>query len=577
MKRPLFPNRALRLACAALVIVSQSGTAQNAAAPAAEKAPATIATRHQKITDAYSAATRAAKDAATRQKALKERDAALEQLLADAEAAGFASLAFDDHRVLATAASGLRKYEDAARHAQGAIEKGKDQSLENVYFTLTSSLLNLNKPAEAEKWHQEGIQRYPTYSSLRSQQYSLYAAMSRAGNTDAAARHITDYVEYQKSLVLRAPSSGRYFHRFVDNMIDALKKAGQTSLALQKVEELADAFKSADHASVRGEMVTRQLKLLTELDKSAEADQLLASNLKSAEDALAADEKNTAAILRLASMLRARAELTKDDTQAAEFHARHLAFLREQIAKIPNASLITAYADAALNRLTALQRADKFAEAETLAQETVKSLDALPDTDRAVKTAATQAKSSLQSAVKRAEADKSRNQLVGRPAFPLGIDTWVNGSPIAEKDLKGKVVLLDFWAVWCGPCIATFPHLRHWQDEFANKGLVILGITRHYSYDWDAQAKRPKRIDGLTPQKEEAAMVEFAKHHQLKHRFGVAPKDNTLYKDYGVTGIPQAVLIDRQGKVRMIRVGSGEQNAKDLEALLKSLLAEPAT
>ena len=63
----------------------------------------------------------------------------------------------------------------------------------------------------------------------------------------------------------------------------------------------------------------------------------------------------------------------------------------------------------------------------------------------------------------------------------------------------------------------------------------------------------------------------FAKHHKLKHVFGVQ-KDRATSDYYGVTGIPQVVLIDRKGKVRLIRVGSGEKNAHDVEAILEKLL-----
>src|SRR4051794_9012960 len=77
----------------------------------------------------------------------------------------------------------------------------------------------------------------------------------------------------------------------------------------------------------------------------------------------------------------------------------------------------------------------------------------------------------------RAEAD-DKNPLIGKPApeIPAG-DVNINGKAMKLSEFKGKVVLVDFWAVWCGPCIAGMPTLREWQDEYKDKGLVILGVT----------------------------------------------------------------------------------------------------
>ncbi|MBI3469285.1 MAG: TlpA family protein disulfide reductase [Planctomycetes bacterium] len=167
-----------------------------------------------------------------------------------------------------------------------------------------------------------------------------------------------------------------------------------------------------------------------------------------------------------------------------------------------------------------------------------------------------------------------RAELIGQPAIPIENASWVNGSTLTPEELKGKVVLLDFWAVWCGPCIATFPHLREWRDKYSDRGLVILGVTQHYGYGWDEVDQRPVRVENISQADEQAAMVQFAKHHQLEHTFAVMPSSD-LARKYGVTGIPQAVVVDRKGVVRLIRVGSGEQNAKDLEEMIETALAEP--
>jgi thiol-disulfide isomerase/thioredoxin len=166
--------------------------------------------------------------------------------------------------------------------------------------------------------------------------------------------------------------------------------------------------------------------------------------------------------------------------------------------------------------------------------------------------------------------------LVGQDAAPLQVDAWVNGAPLTDVDLKGKVVLLDFWAVWCGPCIATFPHLREWQEKYADKGLVIIGLTRYYNYTWNDEAGRASRSqEKVTEEAEHDMLRKFAEHHNLHHRFGLQ-KENTLSEYYGVTGIPHVVVIDQSGKIRLIRVGSGEANAKAVSDLLRELLEDKA-
>ena len=145
---------------------------------------------------------------------------------------------------------------------------------------------------------------------------------------------------------------------------------------------------------------------------------------------------------------------------------------------------------------------------------------------------------------------------------------------------KGKVVLVDFWAVWCGPCVATFPHLRDWNKDFKDKGLEIVGVTSYYElYGFDKEAGKLKRLkadEKLTIAQEHDMLKEFAAHHKLEHRLMTLNKDDIkkVYTDYKVRGIPEVVLIDRKGNVRMVKVGSGEENAKELEKMIKELLAE---
>ncbi len=177
----------------------------------------------------------------------------------------------------------------------------------------------------------------------------------------------------------------------------------------------------------------------------------------------------------------------------------------------------------------------------------------------------------VRSAVERSE---RFDALVGESAAPLAVEAWVNGEPLTDEDLQGSVVLLDFWAVWCGPCIATFPKLRQWHQDYADQGLIIIGLTRYYNFRWDEEAGRAVRSsDPVSPEDERQMLEKFAASYELEHRFALQEGDD-LSAFYAVSGIPHMVLVDRTGVVRMVRVGSGEQAARDLEEKIQVLIAE---
>jgi thiol-disulfide isomerase/thioredoxin len=217
-------------------------------------------------------------------------------------------------------------------------------------------------------------------------------------------------------------------------------------------------------------------------------------------------------------------------------------------------------------------------KAETQLQQLKDRLAKLKDAakEESTKTAIDKAVTSAGNVTRTIDMYKKLNAMVGKDAAPLAVETWVNGKPLTDGDLKGKVVLLDFWAVWCGPCIATFPHLREWQEQYGDKGLVIIGLTSYYKYKWDDETKRHKSDKAATKEEEQEMLVKFAEMHSLKHRFALQD-GRGMSEYYGVTGIPQAVVIDQQGKIQLVRVGSGDANAKDIDNLLKKLLADKPT
>lgn len=155
--------------------------------------------------------------------------------------------------------------------------------------------------------------------------------------------------------------------------------------------------------------------------------------------------------------------------------------------------------------------------------------------------------------------------ILGEPAPVLPkFDNWIGGPQKTLNDLKGKVVLLDFWATWCGPCFEAFPHLREWQAEHADAGLVILGLTRYYDAADGNAAGKAREIEMLK---------RFKVENKLDYDIPVALGQESQIL-YGAMGLPTAVLIDRKGVARYIATGTSPSRMDELRSTILKLLAE---
>ena len=150
------------------------------------------------------------------------------------------------------------------------------------------------------------------------------------------------------------------------------------------------------------------------------------------------------------------------------------------------------------------------------------------------------------------------------PAPEIPITEWIGHDAVQLDALRGRVVLLDFWATWCGPCIATFPRLRNWHKRFAGQDFMIVGVTQLYG---EQDGKR------MTALQEMDYLNEFKKKHKLPYPFAVAPRLEDRMK-YGINAYPTTVLLDRNGVVRYIGIGSGIEESENLEEMIEKVLQE---
>ena len=167
--------------------------------------------------------------------------------------------------------------------------------------------------------------------------------------------------------------------------------------------------------------------------------------------------------------------------------------------------------------------------------------------------------------------------LEGKPAPELDdfID-WKNGPPLKLAELRGKIVLLEFWGWWCGSCVERgIPELFKLQDEFQGKDLVIIGI--HTPADESDEIDSVAKLDDKLAQVRETIWkgrdIEFPVAMSRVKIGSYSPGEPTtaaskICFDYGVSAFPTTVLIDRAGKV----VGRFDPSNGEDRAKLRKLL-----
>ena len=163
-----------------------------------------------------------------------------------------------------------------------------------------------------------------------------------------------------------------------------------------------------------------------------------------------------------------------------------------------------------------------------------------------------------------------RLELIGKPAPDIDSKTWVGGEAKPLSAMKGKVVLVDFWATWCPPCRMVMPGINELYKEHNAHGLEVIGVTKFYERGYMAKDASQMQaggepVQGLTEETFVPHVTEFRNNTGIAYPFVVAADSD--FKNYKVRGIPTLAVVGKDGNIALITVGAGS------EGLLKAAVA----
>ncbi|HZL37420.1 MAG TPA: TlpA disulfide reductase family protein [Tepidisphaeraceae bacterium] len=139
---------------------------------------------------------------------------------------------------------------------------------------------------------------------------------------------------------------------------------------------------------------------------------------------------------------------------------------------------------------------------------------------------------------------KAAMAMLDKPAPALGLTAW-NGKAVTPANAKGKIILVDFWATWCGPCIGQIPHANEMARKYADKGVVVMGACCARGAN---------------------TMAKTAKEHGMEYPTGKLSDKAT--NDWKIRFWPTYAVIDRTGKLRAVGL-QPDYVEKVLDALIE--------
>ena len=150
------------------------------------------------------------------------------------------------------------------------------------------------------------------------------------------------------------------------------------------------------------------------------------------------------------------------------------------------------------------------------------------------------------------------NSLESATAPDLASGNWINSEPLKLKELRGRVVLVEFWTFGCINCRNTLPFIKGWHERYRDQGLTVIGV---HSPEFDEERE---------VEKVRSEVGSLRIHYPV-----VTDNDYATWNAYNVEAWPTMFLLDKQGRIRWRHVGEGHYD--EAERLIHKLLAEKET
>jgi len=150
----------------------------------------------------------------------------------------------------------------------------------------------------------------------------------------------------------------------------------------------------------------------------------------------------------------------------------------------------------------------------------------------------------------------SQSEWIGKRAPEFAKGDWINSPPLSLAELRGKVVLLEFWTFGCYNCLNTLPHIKEWHKKYSNAKFKIIGVH--------------------TPESDREKDLKVVKWETARLGISypiVTDNDYSTWNRYNQQYWPVMYLLDKQGTIRYVHIGEG--NYEETEEQIASLIAEP--